>query len=186
MHTIRVIERSADHQTLLSVLNRTIADDERAVRVQAVLSAGALTEVLRMPFLEAGLASDLSSRDMRSAVLSSLSGAEGALLEAIVAGHALPTDSASSRACITEVIDMLLDTDAGDPDAALLTLTLEAAAATTADRPWLAKVILERVAAEQRLNAIEPVQLIASHEPDGWFELRTNPPESLAIAILEK
>ena len=184
VHTIRVIERSADHQTLLSVLNRTIADDERAVRVQAVLSAGALTEVLRMPFLEAGLASDLSSRDMRSAVLSSLSGAEGALLEAIVAGHALPTDSASSRACVTEVIDMFLDTDAGDPDAALLTLTLEAAAATTADRPWLAKVILERVAAEQRLNAIEPVQLIASHEPDGWFELRTNPPESLAIATL--
>ncbi len=182
VHAIRVAERLPEHGTMLSLLERAVTDDALAVRVQAALSAGVLPAELRVLFLESALASDIDSREMRSAVLSSLSGAEGALLDAMVEGHIEATDSVSARAFATEVVDMFLDGKDGRPDASVVALTLSSAAAAAAERPWLTQVILERVAAKQKLNAKEPVQLVASYQPEAWSELLAHPTEALSIA----
>ena len=174
---------------IAGILARAIEDADRPVRVQAVLTAGALDPELRMPILEAGLRGDLSSREMRSAAISSLVGAEQALLDSIIAGALLDADSVAARAFTNELTDMLLD-DGGDlrggrplPD--MLRGTLSSIAAVAHQRPWLAKAMLERVAAKQHLNAKEPLQLVSNYQPAGWLTmLDANSPElQLAVSI---
>ena len=110
---------------------------------------------------------------MRSAAISSLVGAEQALLDSIIAGALLDADSVAARAFTNELTDMLLD-DGGDlrggrplPD--MLRGTLSSIAAVAHQRPWLAKAMLERVAAKQHLNAKEPLQLVSNYQPAGWL-----------------
>ena len=189
VHAIRIAERTLTQAEVARVLARAIEDPDRAVRVQAVLTAGTLDPELRMPILESGLRHDLSSREMRSAAISSLVGAEQALLDSIIAGALLDADSVAARAFTNELTDMLLD-DGGDlrggrplPD--MLRGTLTSIAAVAHQRPWLAKAMLERVAAKQHLNAKEPVQLVSNYQPAGWLAmLDANSPElQLAVSI---
>ncbi|MFM1824071.1 MAG: hypothetical protein RI967_2337 [Planctomycetota bacterium] len=182
VHALRVAERASDSATLASFLTTAVEDADPAVRVQAALSAGALDAPLRMGILERALAQDLASKAMRSAVLSSLEGAEREMLATIVAGHALAEDSVTARAFAAELADLLLDDGDGRPDPAVLARALAAASTVAPARPWLAKAMLERVAARQRLNQKEPVQLVASCEPDGWFAMLDRNAPELAFA----
>ncbi len=182
VHALRVAERSSDSATLAAFLASAIEDGDAQVRLQAALSAGALDAPLRMPVLERALAQDLASKPMRSAVLSSLGAAGPEMLHAIVAGHALGEDSVAARAFAAELADMLLDDGDGRPSPATLASALSSASSVAATRPWLAKAMLERVAARQRLNQKEPVQLVASCEPEGWFAMLDRNAPELAFA----
>lgn len=182
VHAIRVAERSLDSATLASMLTRVIHDQDIRVRAQAVLSVGALDVPLRMAILETALRRDVGSKEMRSAVISAMAGAEGELLEAILAGRVLAADSIAARAFAAEFSDLLLDDGSGLPNPSTLSRTVEAVVAVAQERPWLAQAILDRVAAKQQLNAREPRQLIASQEPLGWFAMLDRLPVELQIA----
>ena len=182
VHAMRVAERSSDTVTLASFLARAIEDADPAPRVQAALSAWRLDAPLRAAFLETALRRDIGSREMRSAVLASSRGVERDLLDAVVAGRLLADEGVASRAFAVELADVLLDDGGGLPSPATLAETVSAAARVAGERPWLAKAILERVAAKQNLNAKEPRQLVASAEPAGWSELLTALPAELALA----
>jgi mono/diheme cytochrome c family protein len=155
------------------------------VRIQSVLSAGALPPPLRMGVLEGALRRDLGARDMRSAVLSSIVAAEPLLLDAIMHGALLTDDSVAARAFAAELTDLLLDNGSGRPDPGTLRHALASIASVSTDRPWLARAMLERVAARQRLNDKEPVQLVAGYQPEGWFAMldRNHPDLQLAGAV---
>ena len=86
-------------------------------------------------------------------------------------GALLADDSVLARAFAAELTDLLLDNGSGRPDATTLRHTVASIAAVASDRPWLARAMLERIAARQRLNAKEPVQLVAGSEPTGWFAM---------------
>jgi mono/diheme cytochrome c family protein len=133
--------------------------------------------------LERGLRSDLDERDMRSAVLASIGGAEYLLLRAIVSGHLLDTDGVGAHAFARELTDLLLDDGIGRTDPTALHEVLSAAAAVARGRPWLASAILERVAAKQNLNARTPTQLVARAEPDGWFRLLSDAGADSMLAL---
>ena len=182
VHALRVAERALAQDELAAVLARAVPDPSDAVRVQAVLSAGSLDPALRVAVLESGLSSDIGLRLMRSAVLSSASGCESALLDAAVAAQVLADDSVGARAFAAELTDMLLDDGSGRPDPRLLATMLSTAAQVAPQRPWLARAMLERIGARQRLNAREPVQLVVAYEPSGWFTLLDALPAELAIA----
>ena len=185
VHAVRIAERTLPAAELAGVLTRAVEDGDPAVRVQAALSAGALDPALRMAVLEPALRRDLASRAMRSAAMSSIVGAEPALLESIMHGAILDADSVAARAFAAELADMLLDDGSGRPSAETLRGTMASIASVASQRPWLAKAMLERIAAKQRLNAKEPVQLVASVRPAGWWEmLDANHPElQLAVSI---
>lgn len=183
VHTLRAAERVADSVTLASLLGRAIEDESSDVRVQAVLSSGTLDAPLRGAILEAGLRRDVGSRAMRSAVLSAIVGAESDVLNAVVDGRVLAEDGVGPRAFVAELTDTLLDDGSGTPSPATLALILSTASTVASDRPWLAKSMIERVAARQRLSSKEPVQLVASCEPEGWFAMLAKPPEELALAM---
>jgi mono/diheme cytochrome c family protein/glucose/arabinose dehydrogenase len=182
VHALRVAERSSDTVTLASFLARAIEDSDPAPRVQAALSAWRLDAPLRAAFLETALIRDIGSREMRSAVLASSRGVEHDLLDAVVAGRLLADEGVASRAFAVELADVLLDDGDGLPSPATLAETVSAAARVGRDRPWLAKAILERVAAKQNLNAKEPRQLVAAAEPEGWGALLDALPADLALA----
>ncbi len=182
IHTIRAAERCLDSMTLAALLSRAINDDDADVRVQAVLSSSALSAPLRTAILEAALRRDIGSRAMRSAVLSAMSGVEISILDSMAAGQLLAEDGVGPRAFAAECTDALLDDASGTPAPATVAHVLSTASMVAAQRPWLAKAMLERVAARQRLNAKEPVQLVASCEPAGWFAMLAKPPAELAIA----
>jgi len=185
VHALRMAETQLAPQALASALSRAIDDGDRAVRVQSALSAGALAPPLRMGVLEGALRRDLGARDMRSAVLSSIVGAEALLLDAIMQGALLTDDSVAARAFASELTELLLDNGSGRPDAATLRHTLASTASVASGRPWLARAMLERIAARQRLNAKEPVQLVAAYQPEGWFAMldANHPDLQLAGAI---
>ena len=183
VHALRIAERSLASVELASILTRACEDSDPSVRVQAALSAGALDPELRGAILERALARDIGSRIMRSATMSSLSGAERGMLEAIATGAVLADDSVGARAFMSEFADTVLDGgDSGRPDPAALASMLAMSASVSAERPWLAKTILERVAAKQRLNAKEPLQLVASCEPEGWSAMLDRASGDLAVA----
>jgi mono/diheme cytochrome c family protein len=171
VHALRMAETMLPANELASALVRAVDDADRAVRVQSALSAGTLAAPLRVAVLEPALRRDLAARDMRSAAMSSVAGAEPQLLDAIMSGALLADDSVPARAFAAELTDLLLDNGSGRPDAATLRHTLASIAAVASDRPWLARAMLERIAARQRLNAKEPVQLVAGSEPTGWFAM---------------
>ena len=181
-HALRVAERGFDSVLLASLLARAIEDPDEGVRVQAVLTAWRLDPALRVAVLEPALRRDIGSRGMRSAVIASLVGAEHDVLEAIVAGGVLADDSVAARAFAAEFTDALLDDGSGLPSPTTLRDALSTAAAIAADRPWLARVMLERIGAKQNLNAKEPRQLVAATEPQGWFAMLDRIPAELAIA----
>jgi mono/diheme cytochrome c family protein len=181
-HALRVAERGLDSVSLASLLSRAIEDSEEAVRVQAVLAAGRLDAVLRIAVLEPALRRDIGMRAMRSAVIASLAGAERELLEAVAAGRVLADDGVAPRAFAAEFTEVLLDDGSGLPSPATLRDALATAAAIAPSRPWLAKAMLERIAAKQNLNAKEPRQLIAASEPIGWLAMLDRIPTELAIA----
>ncbi len=182
VHALRVAERSSDTVTLASFLARAIEDPAHAPRVQAALSAWRLDAPLRAAFLETAIRRDIGSREMRSAVLASSRGVERDILDAVVAGRLLADEGVASRAFAVELADVLLDEGDGLPSPATLAETVSAAARIARERPWLAKAILERVAAKQNLNAKEPRQLVAAAEPDGWGALLDALPADLALA----
>jgi mono/diheme cytochrome c family protein len=182
VHALRVAERDADTAQLASLVARATEDEDARVRVQAVLSAGRLDPMMRLAAIEPALRRDIASREMRSAVLSSLSGAERELLDAVVHERVLSQDGVPARAFAAEFTDALLDDGSGLPSPATLRDALGSAAVVAKTRPWLAKAMLERIAAKQNLNAKEPRQLVASSEPDGWFALLDHMPADLAIA----
>lgn len=182
VHALRVAEEASDSATLASFLTTAVEDGDPAVRLQAALSAGALDAPLRMPVVERALAQDLASKPMRSAVLSSLAGAEPEMLATVVDGHALADDSVAARAFAAELADAILDDGDGLPNPAVLARALASASSVAPARPWLAKAMLERVAARQRLNQKEPVQLVASCEPEGWFAMLDRNAPELAFA----
>ena len=155
------------------------------MRVQAALSAGALDAPVRMAVLEGALRRDLGARDMRSAVLASAVGVEDLLLDAILSGALLDADSVGARAFASELTDLLLDDGSGVPAPVTLRAMLAAIAGVSAERPWLAKAMLERIAARQRLNSKEPAQLIAIAKPEGWWEMldRNHADLQQAVAI---
>ncbi len=171
VHAIRIAERTMPASELVGVIARAMHDEALAVRVQAVLSVGVLDATLRTPVLEEALRSDLASREMRSAAISSMVGTEHALLDSIMSGALLPTDSVAARALAAELTDLLLDDGSGRPSGDLLRHLLSSIAATAPSRPWLARTMIERVGAKQRLNAKEPTQLVSNFEPDGWCAL---------------
>ena len=171
VHALRMAETMLPANELASALVRAVDDADRAVRVQSALSAGTLAALLRVAVLEPALRRDLAARDMRSAAMSSVAGAEPQLLDAIMSGALLADDSVPARAFAAELTDLLLDNGSGRPDATTLRHTLASIAAVASDRPWLARAMLERIAARQRLNAKEPVQLVAGSEPTGWFAM---------------
>jgi mono/diheme cytochrome c family protein/glucose/arabinose dehydrogenase len=185
VHAVRIAERCLSAADLAGTLTRAVEDADPAVRVQAALSAGALDAPLRMAILEPALRRDLAAREMRSAAMSSVVGAESALLDSIMHGAILDTDSVAARAFAAELTDMLLDDGSGRPSPDMLRGTMSSIAAVSGARPWLARAMLERVAAKQRLNAKEPVQLVANMRPAGWWEmLDANHPElQLAVSI---
>ena len=185
VHAVRIAERALSVDALASVLARASEDASLPVRVQATLSAGALDAPLRMAVLESALRRDTASREMRSAALSSAVGVEHLLLDAILAGALLDTDSVGARAFASELTDLLLDDGSGVPSPATLRQMLSAIAGASADRPWLAKAMLERIAARQRLNSKEPAQLIAIAKPADWWEMldRNHPDLQQAVAI---
>ncbi|MFM7052314.1 MAG: c-type cytochrome [Planctomycetota bacterium] len=182
VHALRIAERSLSSTELASLLARAADDGSAEVRVQAALSAGRLDVPLRAVVLERALSRDVGVRAMRSAVLSSLAGAERELLAGIVAGHVLDADSVGARAFAAEFADALLDDGSGRPDPAVLATLLSSASAVAEGRPWLAAAMLDRVAAKQRLNAKEPVQLVASREPEGWFDMLGHSAAAIAVA----
>lgn len=181
-HALRVAEKTLASHKLITLLERALLDTNPQVRLQAVLSAGVLDAPLRLGVLEHALANDVDSKIMRSALISSLSGAEEDMLASIVQGHALTTDSISARAFATEFFDTLLDDDSGRPQSSMLTNMLMTAAAVAQDRPWLAETLLHRIAAKQRLNAKEPIQLVASMEPVGWINMLQQHGNALTLA----
>lgn len=187
VHALRIAERLGGGADIASMLVRAAEDPELAVRVQAVLTAGSLDPVLRMPALEAGLRRDIASREMRSAAISALVGVEHEVLDAIQSGVLLESDSVGARAFATELTDMLLDggdgADAGRASPELLRDALSSIAMVSADRPWLAKVMLDRVAARQRLQSKEPLQLVANFRPAGWWEMLDRNHADLQVAV---
>ena len=185
VHAVRIAERTVTGAALASVLARAGEDADRAVRVQAALSAGVLDAPVRMAVLEGALRRDIGARDMRSAVLSSAVGVEHALVDAILSGALLDADSVGARAFASELTDLLLDDGTRVPAPDTLRAMLAAIAGVSADRPWLAKAMLERIAARQRLNSKEPAQLIAIAKPDGWWEMldRNHADLQQAVAI---
>lgn len=182
VHAIRAAERLADSATLTRMLGKAIDDESSDVRVQAVLSSGALDAPLRVAILESALRRDIGSRAMRSAVLSAIGGAEMAVLHAIADAGVLSEDGVGPRTFAAELTDTLLDAESGTPSPEAISLVLSTASVVAYERPWLAKAMLERVAARQRLTSKEPVQLIASTEPQGWFAMLSKPPSELSIA----
>ncbi|MDI9404066.1 MAG: c-type cytochrome [Limnohabitans sp.] len=182
VHALRTAERALDSTTLAALLTRAIDDDYASVRVQALLSASALPEQLRTVILEAALRRDIASRAMRSAAVAVITGVETAVLDSIADGSLLADDGVGPRAFAAECTDALLDDTSGTPTPATLSHILATASKVAEQRPWLAKAMLERVAARQRLNAKEPVQLVASCEPEGWFAMLAKPPKDLSIA----
>ena len=182
VHALRVAERDFDGASLASLVARAMEDEDRRVRVQAVLSSGRLDPVLRVAALESALRRDVGLREMRSAVLASLGGAEREVLDAIAVGRALADDSVAARAFASEFTDALLDDGSGLPAPGTLRDALATAALVAGERPWLAKAILERIAAKQNLNAKEPRQLIAASEPRGWSAMLASHAAELAIA----
>jgi mono/diheme cytochrome c family protein len=132
--------------------------------------------------LEAALRRDIASRAMRSAAVAVITGVETAVLDSIADGSLLADDGVGPRAFAAECTDALLDDTSGTPTPATLSHILATASKVAEQRPWLAKAMLERVAARQRLNAKEPVQLVASCEPEGWFAMLAKPPKDLSIA----
>ena len=185
VHAVRIAERMTSGAALASVLARASEDADRTVRVQAALSAGALDAPVRMAVLEGALRRDLGARDMRSAVLASAVGVEDLLLDAILSGALLDADSVGARAFASELTDLLLDDGSGVPAPVTLRAMLAAIAGVSAERPWLAKAMLERIAARQRLNSKEPAQLIAIAKPEGWWEMldRNHADLQQAVAI---
>lgn len=182
VHAMRTAERVADSVTLASLLGKAIEDESSDVRVQAVLSSGTLDAPLRVAILESALRRDVGSRAMRSAVLSAIGGAEMDVLRAIADARVLSEDGVGPRTFAAELTDTLLDDDSGTPSPEAISLVLSTASVVAYERPWLAKAILERVAARQRLTSKDPVQLIASAEPKGWFAMLAKPPSELLIA----
>jgi mono/diheme cytochrome c family protein/glucose/arabinose dehydrogenase len=182
VHALRVAERSFDSVTLAALLSRAIEDADPRVRVQAVLTSWRLDPALRVAVLEPALRRDIGLRAMRSAVLASLVGAERDLLAAVVAANVLAEDSVAARAFAAEFTDALLDDGSGVPSPATLRDALATAASIARERPWLARAMLERIAAKQNLNAKEPRQLLAASEPAGWFAMLDRVPADLAIA----
>ena len=181
-HALRVAERSFDSVLLASLLSRATEDPDEGVRVQAVLTAWRLDPTLRIAVLEPALRRDIGSREMRSAVIASLVGAESELLGSVVEGRVLLENSVAASAFAAEFTDVLLDDGSGLPSPSTLRDALATAAGIAKDRPWLAKAMLERIAAKQNLNAKEPRQLIAASEPQGWFTMLDRVPADLAIA----
>ncbi|MCE2885271.1 MAG: c-type cytochrome [Planctomycetaceae bacterium] len=182
VHALRAAERTLDSVSLASLLARAIDDDDAGVRVQAVLSSSRLDPPLRLAILEPALQRDVASRAMRSASIAVMAGIEGELLASIRDGRVLAEDGVGPRAFAAELTDALLDDGDGVPSPATLSLVLARASAVANERPWLAKAMIERVAARQRLSSKEPVQLIASCEPEGWFAMLSKPPAELALA----
>ncbi len=182
VHALRVAEQTLASSELVALLERALLDSDAQVRVQAVLTAGELEAPLRLAVLERALASDVDSKIMRSAVISSLYGAEAIMLSSIIDGHALTTDSVSTRAFATEFFATLLEDDALGAHGAMLTNMLMTAAAVAHERPWLAEALLNRIAAKQRLNAKEPTQLVASMEPTGWSDMLQQHGNALTLA----
>jgi mono/diheme cytochrome c family protein len=185
VHLLRAVERTQPPADLAALLARLAGDSALGVRMQAVLSSGALDPVVRVAVLEGGLRRDLASREMRSAVLSSATGAEGLLLEMIADGSVLDSDSVAARAFASEFTDLVLDDGSGRPTPTTLFTALGTVARVSAERPWLARSMVERIAARQRLNAKEPVQLVASQEPSGWLIMldRNDPALQLAASV---
>jgi len=188
VHALRAAERALPGPNLAGILGAAIEDGSREVRIQAVLSVGSLDPALRIAVLDAALRRDVDSREMRCAVLSSSAGAEAEILGSIVEGTVLASDSIGARAFAAEFTDLLLDDGSGRPTPATLARTLSTAARVVHDspsRPWLARTMVERIAARQRLNAKEPVQLVASEEPAGWLAMldRNAPELQLALSV---
>ena len=182
VHALRVAERGFDSVTLAALLSRAIEDADPRVRVQAVLTSWRLDPALRIAILEPALRRDIGLRSMRSAVVASLVDAERELLATIVAADALADDSVAARAFAAEFTDALLDDGSGLPSPTTLRDALATTAAIASGRPWLARAMLERIAAKQNLNAKEPRQLLAASEPAGWFAMLDRIPGGLAVA----
>lgn len=187
VHAIRIAETILPQPALARVVARAGEDPDPAVRVQAALSSGRLDPPLRMAVLEPLLRMDIASRQMRSAIMSAVAGAEHEMLDSVLAGVVLDSDSVAARAFASELTDMLLedgdDLRAGQPSPTMLRATIESISSVAAGRPWLARVMLERIAARQRLNSKEPVQLIASARPSGWWEMLDANRSDLQIAV---
>ncbi len=183
VHALRMAESTMPMDRLAGALSRAMTDPSFDVRMQAALSAGMLDAELRIAVLESALRVDIGARAMRSAVLSSLVGAEAQLLDAIIAGIVLTDDSVGARAFASELTDLLLDNGSGRPAPDTLRRALASIASAAESRPWLAKVMLERIAAKQRLNAREPVQLVANFEPGGWFAMLDANDAELQLAV---
>jgi mono/diheme cytochrome c family protein/glucose/arabinose dehydrogenase len=182
VHALRAAERTLDGLSLATILARAIDDAQPAVREQAMLSAGTLDAPLRLAILEPALRRDIASRAMRSAAISAIPGIELEVLAAAQSGGILGEDGVGPRAFAAELTDALLDDGSGAPSPETLSLILSTAASVASERPWLAKAMLERVAARQRIASKEPVQLVASCEPEGWFAMLAKPPAELALA----
>ncbi len=182
VHALRTAERTLDSVSLASLLARAIDDEDAGVRVQAVLSSSRIDPPLRLAILEPALRRDVASRAMRSASIAVMEGIEGELLASIRDGRILAEDGVGPRTFAAELTDALLDDGDGVPSPATLSLVLASASAVANERPWLAKAMIERVAARQRLSSKEPVQLVASCEPEGWFAMLSKPPAELALA----
>ena len=160
LHGVRLLEQWADNADAAEAIMRTADDPSRPLRLQAALSLGQS----RLPEANTALATMLQTNAddalLRSAILSGLHEREVVILAELAKQ---PNRTDSTRAAIAELADTSLR---GSP--AQRTRYLDLIAETVSSDRWLASILLDRLAANLKLDSDKPGSLELAAEATAW------------------
>jgi mono/diheme cytochrome c family protein/glucose/arabinose dehydrogenase len=162
---IRLLEPWAESAATLDAMSGPIGRTSRATRTQTALSLGASRLSQSTRLLASMLVQHADDTILRSAITSGLHGREVIVLAELAGSLNSPSLSDAERSAIAEVAATSLR---GSP--AQRTRYLDLIGECLHDDRWLARIMLERLAAHLKLDSDEPGTLELSEIPAAWTE----------------
>ncbi|MHC5114621.1 MAG: DUF7133 domain-containing protein [Planctomycetota bacterium] len=162
-HAIRLAERWVDDERVLEALSGMLDDAAAAVRGQLAFSLGEGRSAGARALLRRVLKRWVDDRQVRSAVVSGLAGRELPFLRGLLLDEAWRGDDEARRIAVSVIADSIMRSESAEAITGLLDV---ASGPGRAD--WQRIVILERVAAEMRLESKSPRRLTLTRAPRGW------------------
>lgn len=159
----RLLEPWAEEPEVAGVLLATLEERDQSARLQAATSLGAIMrDVAFAPDVAGALLHHGRDPLVRSAIISGLHERETLVLEHVPRFAREPDDA--QREAIAELASTALR---GSPEQR--TRYLDLVASSLPHHRWFSRLLLERLAAEQRLDSDSPRSLALSAEPEPWL-----------------
>ena len=169
---LRISESALDDRDLIELCRSSLGDSDHDVRVQAILSVGAVDDPEVLEVLSDGFSMDPDSPRMRSAIGSSLDGRQLELLDRISRGDLLLERTPTNRALLQDAVDQVLRSRDPGRTAEMLAF----AAISSGERLWQRRVVIDRFASRMSLGSETPRKVEITRPPPGWPELLAEPP----------